>query len=86
MPRTIVRINHESLQALMIREGLSSTALANRCAEQCEQGEDPITRSTVANIVAGRRKASPKSARQMARALNVPVGAILAEPAGTAAS
>lgn len=67
------RINAAALEALMERSGYNAGTLAAAC-------DPPITRSYVSNILAGRRQPSAEVAIRLARALRVPLAAILAEP------
>lgn len=73
MPRTAVRINLEALRHLVIRDGSNAASLAAKC-------EPTLDRSTVSNILSGARKPSADSVDRLARALKVPMSAILADP------
>lgn len=53
--------------------GLSPTTLAEKC-------KPTVTRSYIANIVAGRRQPTAEMTLRLAAALGVPVAAILADP------
>lgn len=69
-----MRINRYALTELRERSGLTKSALARLAG--CGV-------PTIADIEAGRRSASPELVKRLARALKVPLPAILADPASS---
>lgn len=67
------KIHPSATEAIMERSGLTPTTLAAAM-------EPPVDRSYIANILAGRRQPSPDVASRIAKALKVPLVAILADP------
>jgi transcriptional regulator with XRE-family HTH domain len=70
-----VNLNGPALRIIRERSGLSITALADLAG---------VERSTISNIEAGRRTASPELAVSIAKALKVDLPAILADPCAEA--
>ena len=67
-----VSINGTALEVIMERTGFTSTTLGAACVP-------PVTRSYIANIIAGRRQPSAPVAVAIAKALMVPLAAILSD-------
>jgi transcriptional regulator with XRE-family HTH domain len=69
----VTQINTDALKAIRTRSGLNLTQLAALVtAEGCEVG-----RAHLSNVEAGRRPASPALQTALAKALRVPVTAII---------
>lgn len=66
-----MRLNKAALKALRERSGMTVTALAEAAG---------VKQAHLSNIEAGRRNASPDVVVALARALKVPLPAILADP------
>jgi len=66
-----VHLNRHALRAIRERSGLSITALAARAG---------VSQPHLSNLESGRRQASPAMVRRLARALAVPVVALLGAP------
>lgn len=64
-------MNHEALRAIRERSGLSITALATEAATK---------QSHLSNIESGRRNASDELIVALAKALKVPIPAIICAP------
>lgn len=71
-----MRINHAALRIIRERTGLTQT-LAAELAQ--------IDRANYAHIEAGRRPGTPEQIKAIAVALQVPVTAIISDPASTPA-
>ena len=78
-----MRLNPSALKALRERSGLSIKGLAEEATEHL-QGEKPVDPNHLSNIEAGRRNPSEQLGVALAKALKVPLTAILADPAEVA--
>ena len=66
-----MRLQRHALRVIRQRSGLSVSALAAQVG---------ISQPHLSNIESGRRQASPQLAHRLARALKVPLVALLADP------
>lgn len=67
----VPKINPDALRALIDKDGHTVTSFAQLVG---------MERSHLSNVLAGRRGVSPHVAKDMARALAVPISAILVSP------